>query len=243
MYGESIADVKETRVLEGANLSFAARAAKVRHLLDAGSTDQRPTVELVGTSGEHWARCKGEQRQSCDQGFHFRSPLCQGKHIALPSVTLATLNDIGIVEMSRPDDLVSPVSPPMALRRCQSVLLFGMTKQITLHSVVRTLTRLRHATKLGPNVLVYCLVKNYAAKPSELEHLARFLLETAERMRELTRGKHICPECRAVLPESRWDRCYCSPACRQRGYRGRRALEGRYRSPPPEARTFVTRDG
>jgi hypothetical protein len=62
IYGESIADVKETRVLQGANLFFATRAAKVRHLLDAGSTDKRPTVELVGTSGEHWARGGGEQR-------------------------------------------------------------------------------------------------------------------------------------------------------------------------------------
>jgi hypothetical protein len=57
--------------------------------------------------------------------------------------------------------------------------------RLTLRFVVRTLTRLRHASKLGPNVLAYCLVKKYAAKASQLEHLARFLLETAERMKEL----------------------------------------------------------
>jgi hypothetical protein len=49
-----------------------------------------------------------------------------------------------------------------------------MPKPTTLRSVTRTLLRLKHATKLGPDVLAYCLVKNYSAKPA-LEHLAFIL--------------------------------------------------------------------
>jgi hypothetical protein len=65
-----------------------------------------------------------------------------------------------------------------------------MPKQITLQFVTRTLARLKHVTKLGPHALAYALVKNYQARPSQLEHLALFLLETAARMRQLTEGKH-----------------------------------------------------
>ena len=43
-----------------------------------------------------------------------------------------------------------------------------MSKQITLQFVTRTLTRLKHATSLGPNVLSYALVKAYWGKPSQL---------------------------------------------------------------------------
>jgi hypothetical protein len=45
---------------------------------------------------------------------------------------------------------------------------------ITLRFVVRTLARLRHATKLGPQTLAYVLVKNRWGRPSQIEHLARF---------------------------------------------------------------------
>jgi hypothetical protein len=51
----------------------------------------------------------------------------------------------------------------MILRRCKSMLLFGMTKQITLRFVDRTLLRLKHVTKIEPNglqTLAYVLVKN-----------------------------------------------------------------------------------
>jgi hypothetical protein len=129
----------------------------------------------------------------------------------------------------------------MALRRRNSMLLFGITKQITLRFAVRTLTRLKRTTKLGPNTPAYALVKAYWGRPSQLEHLARFLSDTAARMRELTDGKHRCLECWTPLPESRWHACYCSPACRQRGCRKRCALESRYTSDAPEARRFVTR--
>jgi hypothetical protein len=47
---------KDARLSEGVNQSFAARAPKVRALVDAWSIDKRPTVELVGTGGEDRAR-------------------------------------------------------------------------------------------------------------------------------------------------------------------------------------------
>jgi hypothetical protein len=43
---------------------------------------------------------------------------------------------------------------------------------------VRTLPRLKHATSLGPQTLAYALVKNYQAKPAQLEHLAQCLTDT-----------------------------------------------------------------
>jgi hypothetical protein len=52
----AIAEAISAWVLEGANLSFAARAPEVRALLDAGGADKSPTVELVGTGGKHRAR-------------------------------------------------------------------------------------------------------------------------------------------------------------------------------------------
>jgi hypothetical protein len=71
-----------------------------------------------------------------------------------------------------------------------------MTKQITLQFVTRTLARLKHSTRLGPNVIPYALVKAYCGRPSQLEYLARFLLETAERMKKLM--DHRCLECRGI---------------------------------------------
>jgi hypothetical protein len=47
---------KDARLLEGVNQSFAARAPKVRALLDARGIDKWPTVELVGTGGEDRTR-------------------------------------------------------------------------------------------------------------------------------------------------------------------------------------------
>jgi acyl transferase domain-containing protein len=115
--------------------------------------------------------------------------------------------------------------------------------RLTLQFTTRTLARLRHVTKkLEPNTLAYILVKQRAAKPAHLEHLAQYLADTVARMRELTEGKRRRLSCWTPLPESsRWGRCYCSPRCRQRAVRSWRALEARHRSAAPEAARFVTR--
>jgi hypothetical protein len=113
--------------------------------------------------------------------------------------------------------------------------------RITLQFVTRTLARLKHTTKLGPEALAYVLVKEYWGRPSQLEHLAQFLSETAGQMKKLIDRR--CLACWASLPESRWDNYYCSQACRQRTYRERRALELRlrYRSQDQGAGGSVTR--
>ena len=69
-----------------------------------------------------------------------------------------------------------------------------MPKPITLRFVTRTLARLKHVIHLGPNTLAYALVKNYQAKPSQLEHLAAVSVGHRLAMRELTDGKHRCLE-------------------------------------------------
>jgi hypothetical protein len=65
--------------------------------------------------------------------------------------------------------------------------------RLTLRFTVRTLLRLKHVTQLGPNVLAYCLVKNYAAKASQLEHLGAVSTDTAARMRQLMDEPSILP--------------------------------------------------
>jgi hypothetical protein len=57
-----------------------------------------------------------------------------------------------------------------------------MPKPITLRFVTRTLARLKHVTKIEPNglqTLASVLVTNHWGRPSQLEHLARFLSDTA----------------------------------------------------------------
>jgi hypothetical protein len=58
------------------------------------------------------------------------------------------------------------------------------TKRMTLR-FTRTLTRLKHSTKRGSNVLAYAFMKNYEATPAQIERLAQFL---SERMRQSRRA-------------------------------------------------------
>jgi hypothetical protein len=100
-----------------------------------------------------------------------------------------------------------------------------MTRQITIRFLIRMLTRFKHASKLGPRVLAYTLVKAYCGRTSQFEHLARFLLETAERIKSsrsadaLSAGRRYLSQygMRAIVRKTR----------RQRAYRGRRRVADR----------------
>jgi hypothetical protein len=68
---------KDARLLFGVNQTFAARLSGHRGATGEGNESAGAhVVELRGRvrSGERLTRGEQDQRQSCDHGFHFRSP-------------------------------------------------------------------------------------------------------------------------------------------------------------------------
>jgi hypothetical protein len=85
-----------------------------------------------------------------------------------------------------------------------------MPKQITLRFVVRTLTRLKHATKLGPEVLAYVLVKKLLGQASygDIANKGPFYA-AFKRIARLNAGAGVCV-CigrRAIFPMTAVHEC------------------------------------
>jgi hypothetical protein len=73
---ELIAGATDPRLLVGVNHRFAARIgeADVAVLRNVSADAPFLKVPSMGTRGKRRARGEQDERQSCDNGFHFRSP-------------------------------------------------------------------------------------------------------------------------------------------------------------------------